>query len=74
MNRTQIYFEEHMLEELKRKAKSLGISLSAYIRDVMKKDLENNHKKPDKLDLSEFSGLWSDRDITQQSIRKDAWK
>jgi len=24
--------------------------------------------------FSEFSGLWKDRDITQESLRKQAWK
>jgi len=32
-----------------------------------------NHKEsPNK--FSEFSGMWKDRDITQESIRKQAWK
>ena len=35
MQRTQIYFEESMLKELKQKANALGISLSAYIRDTL---------------------------------------
>jgi len=24
--------------------------------------------------FSEFAGMWKDRDITQESIRKQAWK
>jgi len=74
MQRTQIYFEESMLKELKQKANALGISLSAYIRDTLRKNLDNENKKPTKLNLSEFAGMWKDRDIDIQSIRDDAWK
>jgi len=32
--------------------------------------------KPTKksVDLSGFSGMWADREVTQESIRKKAWK
>ena len=74
MQRTQIYFEESMLKELKQKANALGISLSAYIRDTLQKNLDNDNQKPSKLNLSEFAGMWKDRDIDIQSIRDDSWK
>lgn len=74
MHRTQIYFEERLFEELKQQANSLGISLSAYIRDTLKKDLQEKNKKPSSIDLSHFSGMWEDRDITQESLREQAWK
>jgi len=74
MHRTQIYFEEPFFEELKRQASSLGVSLSAYIRDTLKKDLEEKKKKPSSVDLSHFSGMWEDRDISQESLREQAWK
>jgi len=32
-----------------------------------------NEEKP-KNQFSEFSGMWKDRDITQESIREQAWK
>ncbi len=73
MQRTQIYFEESMLEELKQKANSLGISLSAYIRNSLKNNL-NNEEEPKKLNLSEFAGMWKDEEVTLESIRKAAWK
>ena len=72
MQRTQIYFEEHMLEELKQKANSLGISLSTYIRNSLQKNMNDEEQTPKKLNLSEFSGMWKDEDITQESIRKAA--
>ena len=74
IQRTQIYFEEHMLEELKLKANGLGISLSAYIRESLKKNMNNEEQTPKKLNLSEFAGMWKDEDITLESIRKVAWK
>ena len=74
MHRTQIYFEEPFFEELKRQANALGMSLSAYIRETLKKDMEEKKKKPSSVDLSNFSGMWEDRDITQESLRTKAWK
>ena len=74
MHRTQIYFEEPFFEELKRQANTLGMSLSAYIRETLKKDMEEKKKKPSSLDLSNFSGMWEDRDISQDSLREQAWK
>jgi len=74
MHRTQIYFEEPLFEALKRQANTLGISLSAYIRDVVRKDLEKQNKEPKKTDFSDFAGMWEERDITQESIRENAWK
>ena len=74
MHRTQIYFEETLFEELKRQANITGISLSAYIRDILKKDLEKKKKKPDTVNFDQFSGMWEGRDINQESLRKKAWK
>jgi len=74
MHRTQIYFEEPFFEELKRQANTLGMSLSAYIRETLKKDMEEKKKKPSSVDFSNFSGMWEDRDITQESLRTKAWK
>lgn len=74
MHRTQIYFEEPLFEELKRQANSLGISLSAYIRETLKKDLAEKKKKPSSIDFSKFSGMWEDRNISQESLRQKAWR
>jgi len=32
------------------------------------------HQEEPKNSFSEFSGMWKDRDITQESIREQAWK
>jgi metal-responsive CopG/Arc/MetJ family transcriptional regulator len=74
MHRTQIYFEENLFEEIKEQAKQLNISMSAYIRKTLKKDLQEKKNKSDTTKLSDFAGMWEGRDITQESIRKDAWK
>jgi len=74
MHRTQIYFEEPLFNEIKRQANALGISLSAYIRNVLKKELDSKKNRPNKLDLSHFSGMWENRDINQASLRENAWK
>jgi len=74
LHRTQIYFEESLFEEIKKEANSLGISISAYIRDVLKRDLDRKKREPKKVELSRFAGLWKNRDITQKSLREKAWK
>jgi hypothetical protein len=45
------------------------------IKEINIKDttsLKNSDIK--KVDFSEFSGMWQDRDIDTKSIRKEAWK
>lgn len=75
MHRTQIYFEESMFQLLKERAAQMGISVSAYIREALKKELSSEQKNNQKPDLSEFAGLWKDRDeITSESLREKAWK
>ena len=36
------------------------------------KNTPNNNKTDNK--FAEFAGIWKDRDITQESIREQAWK
>jgi uncharacterized protein (UPF0305 family) len=74
MHRTQIYFEETLFEAIKKEANAVGISLSAYIREVLKKDIQHKKEKKKKTDFSSFAGMWNDREITQESLREQAWK
>ena len=74
MHRTQIYFEEPLFEELKAQANALGLSLSAYIRETLKKDLQEKKNKPKPNDFSQFAGMWEGRDTTQETLREQAWK
>jgi len=73
MHRTQIYFDEPLFDELKRQSSLLGISISAYIRDAIKRDIEDKKRKPS-VDFDEVFGMWAEKDITIESIRKRAWK
>ncbi|MFT5716305.1 MAG: hypothetical protein ACI9T7_000480 [Oleiphilaceae bacterium] len=50
------------------------MSMSAYIRKVLKKDLIEKKEKQKNVDFSDFKGIWQDRDITPQSLREQAWK
>ena len=75
MHRTQIYFEETMLAQLKQRANRLGLSVSAYIRETLQKELNEQQPKDETPDFSAFAGMWKDRDdITLESIREKAWK
>ena len=74
MHRTQIYFDEILFQDIKNQANILGVSLSSYIRKTIKKDLETKKNLQKEIDFSSFSGMWEDRDITQDNLRKKAWK
>jgi len=74
MHRTQIYFDEALYESIKQQANRLGISISAYIRNVLKKDIEKKQSNKNKPNFDEFAGLWEDRDITIKDLRDKAWK
>ncbi|HIP61648.1 MAG TPA: hypothetical protein EYG98_03745 [Sulfurovum sp.] len=73
MHRTQIYFDEPLFDELKRQSSLLGISISAYIRDAIKRDIEDKKQQPS-VDFDGVFGMWAEKDITIESIRKRAWK
>jgi len=74
MHRTQIYFDEALFEAIKKEANSMGISLSEYIRNILKKELQKRKKRDKKPDFSSFAGMWDNREITQKSLREKAWK
>jgi len=74
MHRTQIYFEEPFFAEIKAHANAIGVSISAYIRDAIKRDMMHKKDRTTKSDFEPFAGMWSGRDISQESIREDAWK
>ncbi|PHS24466.1 MAG: hypothetical protein COA83_07635 [Methylophaga sp.] len=73
MHRTQIYFEQELFADIKQVAAQEGVSLSAYIRRVLRENLDA-HKAISKIDVSAVAGMWQDSDITQQSIRSEAWR
>jgi len=52
----------------------MNLTVSAYIRDVLRKELEARQKKSLSPDFSAFSGMWKDSDISQEALREKAWK
>ncbi len=74
MHRTQLYFDENLFSEVKQKAKSLNLTVSAYIREVLRKELETQKAQAKPVDFSEFSGMWKDKNVTQEGLREKAWK
>jgi len=74
MHKTEIYFEETLFEAIREKAAALDMSISAYIRETVRKDLEEGGRRVVPADFSEFAGMWEGRDIDQQALRKKAWK
>lgn len=74
MHRTQIYFDEPLFEAIQQKAARHNVSISAYIREVLQKELEAEKDLLLPVDFSGFAGLWEDADISQESIRQKAWK
>ena len=74
MHRTQLYFDETLFDQVKQRARGLGVSVSAYIRDAVKSQLAHEQVSEAPLDLSAYSGMWKDREVTQRSLREQAWK
>ena len=74
MHRTQIYFEERFFETLKEEARRMGVSVSAYIRDVVRRDLQERSGKRGRKDFSEFAGMWEGRNVSLEKLRERAWK
>ncbi len=74
MHRTQIYFDETLFEAVQQKAARCNLSVSAYIREVLQKELETEKDLLEPIDLTGFSGLWEDYDVSQESLREKAWK
>jgi predicted DNA-binding ribbon-helix-helix protein len=74
MHRTQLYFDEILFNQIKQIASSMNMTVSAYIREVLRKELEAQQQKKQPVDFSEFSGMWENQNITQESLRNKAWK
>ena len=74
MHRTQVYFDESLYEEIKKEAARQGLSMSAYIRQALKKELIRRKRTAIKPDLRKFAGLWGDREVDVSRLRKRAWR
>lgn len=74
MHRTQIYFEDDLIADIKKAAQQTNLSMSAYIRNVLKKELAQQKIEQTKIDFSDFTGIWQNRKIDQEQLRAKAWK
>jgi len=74
MRRTQIYFDEDLFAEIKQAARRTNQTMSGYIREVLKQELDAKNVETQKANFSEFSGIWHDYDIFQDKLRSKAWK
>lgn len=71
MQRTQIYFEQDTLQDLKEIANNLNVSVSEFIRSVMKKEIKR--KKESSLNdfLTTMSPLESFKDVDATEYIQD---
>ena len=70
MQRTQIYFEQNTLQDLKVIANDLNISVSEFIRKVIKKELKAQKEKSLSNFLQEMQPIESFKDIdTDEYVR-----
>ena len=74
MHRTQLYFDDELINDVRKMAAKLNMTVSAYIRSVLKKELEKQEELSQPVDFSGFSGMWKNQEITQENLRKKAWK
>ncbi|MCF6262904.1 MAG: ribbon-helix-helix protein, CopG family [Xanthomonadales bacterium] len=74
MHRTQIYFDEPLFAAIRQRAARANLSISAYIRELIQKELELEKELMVPVDFSGFAGLWEDSEISQESLRQKAWK
>ncbi|MCF6206997.1 MAG: ribbon-helix-helix protein, CopG family [Sulfurovum sp.] len=74
MQRTQIYFEQQTLKELKKIASGLNVSVSELIRSVVKKELKKRHKNDMQTFIANMKPIesFADVDATEyvQSLRE----
>ncbi len=74
MQRTQIYFEEETIAKLKELSKELKISVSEFIRRVVKKEIEKTKRDSFSHFLEELEPLDSFKDIDSTTYIKNLRK
>ena len=58
MHRTQLYFDEDLFEQVKQQSSGMGLSVSAYIREAVRKELEREKAASQPVDFSGFSQVY----------------
>ncbi len=71
MHRTQIYFDEALFAQIKKAAAARGETISAWIRHAVTNELRRTRKR---VDFQSVKGIWEDRDIDLERLRKEAWR
>jgi hypothetical protein len=71
MHRTQIYFDEALFAQIKKAAAARGETISAWIRHAVTNELRRTRKR---VDFQSVKGIWKDRDIDLERLRKEAWR
>ena len=51
----------------------MNITVSTYIRNILRKELDVQKQWSELPDFSEFQGMWKGDDINQESLRSRAW-
>jgi negative regulator of replication initiation len=74
MHRTQIYLQDQLHEQLKRRARSVGVSMSELIRRTLEKDIKKDTLADAKAFFERLQPLQSFADVDAQtyveSLRK----
>jgi hypothetical protein len=70
MHRTQIYFDDKMFDELKARASHLNLSISEYIRRILKQEFNKNAREAS-IDFSPYIGIWKNRNKVSRNRRLD---
>ena len=69
MHRTQVYIDEEILIEAKKKSKILGVSLSEFIRLSLKKNIQENPVKDINAFFENLKPLESFKDIDPEKYQ-----
>ena len=70
MQIVELQIEDNYIENVMAVLKNLKDGMIQNI--TVKNDMNDN--KNNKIDFDDFAGMWKDRDIDIESIRKNAWK
>jgi hypothetical protein len=69
MRHTQIHFEASIFKALKERVNTLGISVSAYICNLLGTELKRQ-ENIEQADLSSFIGIWKGRKFSRRASER----
>ncbi|GAB6045477.1 hypothetical protein JCM11957_10750 [Caminibacter profundus] len=65
MKRTELYLEDNLYLKLEKLAKENNVTISEYISNLLKSNFKKN---------KDMVGVWKNRNIDLDEIRKSAWE